>query len=234
MSSIQPPWAPEVADPDPVAQFSAWFADARDVRQGEPEAMALATVAADGTPAVRWVLLKGWDERGFVFYSNEHSAKGTDLDAHPAAALGWRWYHLERQVRVVGPVSAVTAGESDEYFAGRPRGSQIGAWASEQSSAIPDRAFLEGRIAEVEARYQGHDVPPAAALAGFPGGPGDLRVLAGSAGPHPRPGALPAVGRRRGLGAQPALALRAAITSWTGTAARLGHDGRHGDVAPRD
>jgi pyridoxamine 5'-phosphate oxidase len=159
MSSIQPPWSPEVADPDPVAQFSAWFADAKDVRQGEPEAMALATVTPDGWPAVRWVLLKSWDERGFVFYSNERSAKGSDLDAHPAAALGWRWYHLERQVRVVGSVSAVAPERSDEYFASRPRGSQIGAWASEQSSVIADRASLEARIAELEARYEGHDVP---------------------------------------------------------------------------
>lgn len=159
MSAIQPPWAPELAAPDPVAQFSAWFADARDVRQGEPEAMALATITPDGMPAVRWVLLKGWDERGFVFYSNERSAKGADLAAHPVAALGWRWYHLERQVRVRGRVSDVSAEESDAYFATRPRGAQVGAWASEQSTVIPDRPYLEGRVAEVEHRYEDQDVP---------------------------------------------------------------------------
>jgi pyridoxamine 5'-phosphate oxidase len=172
MSSIQPPWGPEHADPDPVAQFSAWFADAKDVRQAEPEAMALATVGVDGMPAVRWVLLKGWDERGFVFYSNERSAKGGDLDAHPVAALGWRWYHLERQVRVVGPVSAVSAEESDAYFATRPRGSQIGAWASDQSTEIPDRAYLEGRITELEHRYEGRDVPRPGHWRGFRVAPG--------------------------------------------------------------
>lgn len=162
MSAIQPPWSPEMADPDPITQFSTWFADAQDVREPEPEAMALATASPDGIPTLRWVLLKSWDERGFVFYSNENSAKGADLAANPIAALGWRWYHLERQVRVVGPVSVVDPEQADGYFATRPRGSQIGAWASEQSAVIADRAFLEARVSEVEDRFEGGEVarPP--------------------------------------------------------------------------
>lgn len=162
MSVTPPPWSPEVADPDPITQFSAWFDDAHAVREPEPEAMALATVSPDGTPALRWVLLKGFDHRGFVFYSNERSAKGEDLAANPVAALGWRWYHLERQVRVVGPVSAVDPATSDAYFATRPRGAQVGAWASEQSTVIADRTILEARMEDLGARFAGSDVarPP--------------------------------------------------------------------------
>lgn len=158
-SAIQPPWSPEAADPDPITQFSTWFQDAKDVREPEPEAMTLATASPDGVPSLRWVLLKDWDARGFVFYSNERSAKGAELEANPVAALGWRWYHLERQVRAVGPVEAVDDAESDAYWATRPRGSQIGAWASDQSAAIADRAHLEARVAGVEDRFEGGDVP---------------------------------------------------------------------------
>lgn len=162
MSVIHPPWSPEGADPDPITQFSKWFQDALDVREPEPEAMALATASPDAVPALRWVLLKAWDEEGFVFYTNDSSAKGADLAANPVAALAWLWYHLERQVRVVGPVTAVASETSDSYFASRPRGSQIGAWASEQSEVIADRAFLEGRLRQVESRFEGVEVarPP--------------------------------------------------------------------------
>ncbi|MDQ6784354.1 MAG: pyridoxamine 5'-phosphate oxidase [Actinomycetota bacterium] len=162
MSAVQPPWSPEVADPDPITQFSRWFADALDVREPEPEAMTLATASPDGVPTLRWVLLKSWDDRGFVFYSNEHSAKGADMAANPVAALAWRWYHLERQVRAVGAVTAVDPEQSDRYFASRPRGAQIGAWASEQSSVVANRAFLEARMTELANRFEGGEVtrPP--------------------------------------------------------------------------
>lgn len=124
--------------------------------------MTVATVTTEGMPALRWVLLKAFDERGFVFYSNATSAKGADLAARPVAALAWRWYHLERQVRAVGPVTVIDPAQSDEYFASRPRGAQIGAWASEQSTVIPDRAFLEARVADLEKRFEGTAVerPP--------------------------------------------------------------------------
>lgn len=172
-------WAPEAADPDPIAQFSAWFDDAHAVRESEPEAMALATVSADGTPSLRWVLLKAFDERGFVFYSNERSAKGTDLDAHPVAALAWRWYHLERQVRVVGPVTAVDPAQSDAYFATRPRGAQVGAWASDQSAVIDDRALLEARVVDTERRFAGSDVPRPPHWRGFRVAPATLEFWQG-------------------------------------------------------
>jgi pyridoxamine 5'-phosphate oxidase len=142
------------ADPDPLAQFARWFAEAAASGEiYEPNAVALATAGPDGRPAARMVLLKGFDERGFSFYTNLESRKAAELAANPHAALLFYWDRLHRQVRVEGPVAPVAAEESDAYFASRPYGSRIGAWASPQSRPIPDRAALEAREAELRARF---------------------------------------------------------------------------------
>jgi len=146
---------------DPLAQFDRWFTEVTEAGLPEPEAMVLATADAAGRPSARHLLLKGVD-RGFVFFTNYTSAKAAELAANPTASLCFPWIRLSRQVRVSGPVTKVAAAESDEYFAGRPRGSQIGAWASNQSTVIADRAELDRRIADVEARFEGRHVerPP--------------------------------------------------------------------------
>jgi pyridoxamine 5'-phosphate oxidase len=146
-------------DADPTVQFQRWFADAVAAGVPEPEAMCVATVADDGTPSARMVLLKGVDRRGFVFHTNYRSQKGQELLAQPRAALVWRWFALERQVRVVGRGEPVGAAESDAYFATRPRGAQIGAWASPQSRVLSGRAELEGRVADIEARFGAGVIP---------------------------------------------------------------------------
>jgi len=153
------PLREEDADPSPVRQFERWFADAVAAGIREPEATALATAAADGAPSVRMVLLKGLDERGAVFYTNYESRKGRELAANPRGALVLYWDPLGRQIRIEGAVTRVTAEESDAYFDGRPRGSQVGAWASAQSRAIPGRGDLEERVAEIEHRFAGGAVP---------------------------------------------------------------------------
>lgn len=158
---------PAELDDDPLEQFRRWYAEAEAAGVPEPEAMALATADASGAPDVRFVLLKAVDERGWVFYTNEDSAKGQQLAANPRAALAWRWAPLDRQVRVAGSVEAVTDATSDAYFASRPRGSQLGAWASAQSSLLPDRAALELRVAEAEARFANGAVPRPAWWHGF-------------------------------------------------------------------
>lgn len=155
------------ADPDPFRFFHRWFDEALAASVREPNAMTLATVGADGQPAARIVLLKGVDERGFVFYTNYESRKGRELAAHPRAALAFWWQELERQVRVEGTVEKVTPEESDAYFAGRPRGSRLGAWASDQSRPIPDRATLEGRLSKVAAAYPEGAVPRPPHWGGF-------------------------------------------------------------------
>jgi pyridoxamine 5'-phosphate oxidase len=121
--------------------------------------MALATVDADGLPDVRMVLLKGHDARGFVFYTNSHSAKGRELAGQPRAALLFHWKSLRRQVRVRGQVQVVSEAESDAYFASRPRASQVGAWASDQSASLAARSVLEDRVSEFDAKFEGADVP---------------------------------------------------------------------------
>jgi pyridoxamine 5'-phosphate oxidase len=146
-------------DPDPVEQFRSWFASAREVIPDRPEALTLATVTADGRPAARIVLLKEFDATGFVFYTNFHSAKGRELDANPHASLLFWWVPLDRQVRVDGSVTRVSAEESDAYFATRPRGSQLGAWASEQSSVITGRGDLDARVQEMEQTYRDLTIP---------------------------------------------------------------------------
>ena len=144
---------------DPLDLFHTWFADAQAAGVVEPNAMTLATAAPDGRPSARIVLLKGADARGFSFYTNHDSRKGRELDAHPVAALVFWWGPLERQVRVEGRVERVGTDEADAYYASRPRGSRLGAWASPQSAEIPDRSPLDARLADAEARFAGADVP---------------------------------------------------------------------------
>ncbi len=145
---------------DPIAQFQRWFTNATDASITEPNAMTLATVAADGAPDARIVLLKGVDERGFTFFTDYRSQKGQDLHAHPQAALVFFWVELERQVRIRGSVSKLSAEESARYYDSRPRGSRIGAWASTQSGVIANRELLEAQVAAVEARFPGEQAPP--------------------------------------------------------------------------
>ncbi len=146
-------------DPDPLAQFRKWFDDACRAKLLEPNAMTLATAAPDGAPSARIVLLKGADELGFAFYTDYRSQKGRELEDNPRAALVFYWGELERQVRITGTVSRVGREESDAYFRTRPRGSRLGAWASEQSAVLPGRAALEARVRELAARHPGDDVP---------------------------------------------------------------------------
>lgn len=145
--------------PDPVEQFRTWFDDASAAGQPEPEAMALATTGSDGRPSVRFVLLRSFDASGFVFYTNRNSRKGAELRARPTAALAFRWWIVGRQVRVNGPVTSVTEPESDEYFATRPRGAQLGAWASAQSEPLDNRMQLERQLREASSRFAGSAVP---------------------------------------------------------------------------
>ena len=151
---------------DPLEQFRRWFAEAGAAVE-VPEAMALATAAADGAPSVRMVLLKGFDERGLVFYSHHTSRKGRELDANPQAALLFHWSPLGRQVRVEGRVEDVSPEESDAYFATRPRGAQLGALASRQSEPLESRAGLEERLAEVERELGEGPVPRPPTWGGF-------------------------------------------------------------------
>jgi pyridoxamine 5'-phosphate oxidase len=147
------------ADPNPIEQFRTWFDEVLTSNLHEPNAMVLATATLDGHPSARIVLLKGFDERGFVFYTNYEGRKGEELETNPHCALLFYWGELERQVRVEGRVRRVPDKESDAYFAGRPRGSQLGAWASEQSRPVGDRGALEHRLRELEAEYEGREVP---------------------------------------------------------------------------
>ncbi len=144
---------------EPFALFAAWFADAVKSEPNDPNAMALATVDPDGLPDVRMVLLKGYDAAGFVFYSHIDSAKGRELAANPKAALLFHWKSLRRQIRVRGAVTPVSAAEADEYFATRPKQSQIGAWASKQSQPLESRMAFEKAIALNAAKYAVGDVP---------------------------------------------------------------------------
>ncbi len=144
---------------EPLRLFAAWFAEARRSEPVNPEAMTLATVDADGRPNARMVLLKGFDERGFVFYSNAESAKGGELAAAPQAALTFYWKALQRQVRLRGHVEAVSNAEADAYFATRSRMAQIGAWASKQSAALESRLAFEKAIARFTAKFAIGTVP---------------------------------------------------------------------------
>ena len=144
---------------EPLARLRDWYEQAVAAGLAEADAMALATATPDGAPSVRYVLLKGIDERGVRFFTNYESRKGRELAANPRAAAALYWHPLYRQVRLEGAVEALPAAESDAYFASRARTSRLGAWASPQGRAIPDRAWLEARVAEAEARFPSDDVP---------------------------------------------------------------------------
>ena len=146
-------------DPDPIVQFHEWFEKIIDADLHEPNAMILATATDDGSPSARTVLLKGYDERGFVFYTNYEGRKARELEANPRCALLFYWGELERQVRVEGRASRLPGEESDAYFTSRPRGSRLGAWASEQSMPVEDRSVLEERVRALEAKYEGQEIP---------------------------------------------------------------------------
>ena len=145
---------------DPIEQFRDWFDDAQDAELEEPNAMTLSTARPDGTPSARIVLLKGLDERGFHFYTNYESRKGTDLGQNPHAALTFLWKPLERQVRVEGAVERLPDEESTEYFHSRPRGAQLGAWASPQSRVVESRDDLEENLEAVQDEYADQDEIP--------------------------------------------------------------------------
>lgn len=152
---------------DPLALFKAWFAEAKATEPNDPDAMALATVDASGLPDVRMVLLKAADERGFVFYTNEQSAKGGELASNPKAALVLHWKSIRRQVRVRGAVERVTDAEADSYFASRSRDSRIAASASDQSRALDSRKTFEARVAALQRQFEGKDVPRPAHWGGY-------------------------------------------------------------------
>ena len=167
--------------PDPIALAQRWFADAQAAGIEQHDAMTLATATPDGRPSARAVLLKGIDARGFAFFTNYDSRKGRELDANPRAALLLLWIPLQRQVRVTGSVARLDAEESDAYFATRPRGSQLGAWASQQSRPLPDRAELERRWEALDERYGGEAVPRPPHWGGYCVEPDEIEVWQGRA-----------------------------------------------------
>lgn len=152
---------------DPFEQFAEWFREAEAAVPVDPNSMVLSTVGPDGRPSSRVVLLKGFDRDGFVFYGNLESRKFRELRTNPWAALNFHWKPLERQVRIEGRVAQVSDQEADAYFATRPRGSQIGAWASRQSEPLASRAVLEAAVREVEARHAGREIPRPPYWSGF-------------------------------------------------------------------
>jgi pyridoxamine 5'-phosphate oxidase len=160
------PLDPSSLPADPFAAFEAWFAEASESMR-EPEAICIATADATGQPRARMVLLRGRDERGFCFFTNYESRKGRDLAENPRAALLWYAEPLGRQVRIEGDVEQLSAEESDAYFAGRPRGHQLGAHVSSQSEPIEDRHALESKVDEVEGRFEGVEVPRPAHWGGY-------------------------------------------------------------------
>jgi pyridoxamine 5'-phosphate oxidase len=148
-----------LSEEDPFALFAEWLEEAGKKEPSDPNAMAVSTVDADGLPDSRMVLLKDFDPRGFVFYTNTHSAKGRELEGQPKAALLFHWKSLRRQVRIRGLVEPVSDAEADAYFASRARHSQLGAWASDQSAPLPDRLALEKRVAEMGLKFGLGKVP---------------------------------------------------------------------------
>jgi pyridoxamine 5'-phosphate oxidase len=154
-------------DPDPIQRFRTVFEQVQAAGLAEPTAMNVATADARGRPSARMLLLKGVDEQGFVFYTNLESRKARDLEENPHAALCFFWQPLEVQVRVEGSVERVSDEEADQYFASRPRGSQVGAWASKQSAPLADRGELEARIGVIEEQYEGQEIPRPPHWSGF-------------------------------------------------------------------
>jgi pyridoxamine 5'-phosphate oxidase len=153
--------------PDPIALFDSWFAEAREAESDEPNAMALATATSEGKPSVRMVLLKAHGPGGFTFYTHYRSRKGEEIASNPSVALLFHWKSLCRQVRIEGSAERVPAEEADAYFATRGRDSQIGAWASDQSQPLPDRATFEARYEEMKQKFAGMEVPRPRDWSGF-------------------------------------------------------------------
>src|SRR6476661_7956411 len=179
---------------DPFVEFARWFAQAQEAQVPEPTAMTLATSSADGHPSARVVLLKGFDQRGFVFFTDFRSRKGMELEANPRAALVFWWGELERQVRITGGVALASHEESERYFKTRPLGSRLGAWASHQSRVIPGRGALESDVREVEARFKDGNVPLPPHWGGY------REVTPGSRGRRRRrPVAVPSAGSAASL-----------------------------------
>jgi pyridoxamine 5'-phosphate oxidase len=147
------------ADPNPLIQFKKWFTQALAAQLPEPNAMTIATATPDGKPSARMVLLKDFDEQGFVFFTNYNSHKGQELAKNPQAALVFWWVELERQVRIAGRVEKISENESDQYFYSRPDNSRLGAWASNQSEAIASREVLEQRLQEFQRQYANQQIP---------------------------------------------------------------------------
>ncbi|MDQ1455022.1 MAG: pyridoxamine 5-phosphate oxidase [Actinomycetota bacterium] len=172
------PLAPESVEPEPIAQFRLWYREAAAAGVAQPDAMTLATATLNGAVSARTVLLRGLDERGFVFFTNLESEKGSQLVANPRAALVFHWREQERQVRVVGPVGRVDDAEAARYWESRPRGHRVSAWASPQSEVV-DRAELEARVAEVEARFAGRNLPLPPFWGGFVVGVDELECWQG-------------------------------------------------------
>lgn len=195
---------------DPFAFFALWMKEAAAKEPRDPDACALATVDADGLPDVRMVLLKRFDERGFVFFTNADSAKGQELEGNLMAAIVFHWKSLNRQIRVRGRVERVSDRESDDYFASRPRGAQIGAWASKQSRPLDSRDTLQAEVARCEKGIPRHRAAPAL-LARLPHRSGRDRVLDGSAVPAARPAGVFANEARRAMDPAAALSLRLQI-----------------------
>jgi len=169
---------PETLDPDPIAQFLRWYDDAAAAGVAQREAMTLATAGADGAPAARMVLLRGVDEHGFVFYTNLASDKAADLAANPRAALVFHWPELERQVRVTGPITRVDDAQARAYWATRPRGHRIGAWASHQSRPVGP-GEVAAAFAAAEARFAGEDPPLPPFWGGFRVAPAEVEFWQG-------------------------------------------------------
>lgn len=166
-------------NPDPFDLFREWYEEACDSSLPLPNAMALSTVRRDGTPASRMVLLSSYDHRGFVFHTNYESAKGTEIADCPRAALLFWWEPVNRQVRIEGSVEKTAPEESDAYFANRPRGARLGAWASDQSRPLPHREMLEARLREIESRHAGAPVPRPPHWGGFRVIPSSFEFWAG-------------------------------------------------------
>ncbi len=152
---------------DPIAQFRAWFDQATAGGLPEPNAVTVSTASPEGRPSSRVVLMRGFDERGFVFYTNYRSRKGREIESNPFAAMCFFWQPMERQVRVEGRVERTTEAESDDYFRSRPTGSKLGAWVSNQSGVVPSRETLEAEMDAIQARFPGEDVPRPPHWGGF-------------------------------------------------------------------
>ena len=168
----------ESASTNPFELFQTWFNQALEAQLNEPNAMTIATATPDGKPSARMVLLKGFDQRGFVFYTNYESQKGQQLLQNPHASLVFWWGELERQVRISGSVTKISSQESDEYFDSRPHNSQLGAWASAQSQVVPNRQVLEEKLQALKEEYTEQTIPRPSHWGGFRVVPPISRVLA--------------------------------------------------------